>query len=84
MAAQEQGFERFLQGFTESDSVSQSRAKGNGKFLEFDMEACIGFQSERRVALEGVPDLNEKFAGDSCNGDIAIAFAGEKFPTPLA
>ena len=34
--------------------------------------------------MEQVPDLNEKFAGDGCDGNIAIAFAGEKFPTPLA
>ena len=34
--------------------------------------------------MEQVPDLNEKFAGDGCDGDIAIAFAGKKFPTPLA
>jgi hypothetical protein len=26
----------------------------------------------------------ENFAGDGCDGDIAIAFAGKKFPTPLA
>ena len=28
--------------------------------------------------------MHEKFAGDGCDGDIAIAFAGKKFPTPLA
>ena len=84
MAAQEQGFDRVLQGFAESDSGSHSGAKGNGEFLEFDAEACVGFQRERRVSMEQVPDLNEKFAGDGCDGNIAIAFAGEKFPTPLA
>ena len=83
LAAREQGFDRVLQGFAESDSGSQSRAKGDGEFLEFDAETCVGFQSERRVSVEQVPNLNEKFAGDGCNGDIAIAFAGEKFPTPL-
>ena len=84
LAAREQGFDRVLQGFAESDSGSQSRAKGDGEFLEFDAEACVGFQSERRVSVEQVPDLNEKFAGDGCDGNIAIAFAGKKFPTPLA
>jgi hypothetical protein len=83
LAAREQSFDRVLQGFPESDSGSQSRAKGDGKFLEFDAEACVGFQSEWRVSLEQVPDLNEKFASDGCDGDIAIAFAGEKFPAPL-
>ena len=84
MAAREQGFDCVLQGFAESDSGSQSGAKGNSEFLEFDAEACVGFQGERRVSVEQVPDLNEKFAGDGCDGNIAIAFAGEKFPTPLA
>jgi hypothetical protein len=46
LAAREQGFDRVLQGFAESDSGSQSGAKGDG--------------------------------------DIAIAFEGEKFPTQLA
>ena len=26
----------------------------------------------------------KQFAGDGCNGDIAMAFAGKKFPPPLA
>ena len=72
------------QGFAESDSGSQSGAKGNGEFLEFDAEACVGFQSEQWVSVEQEPDLHEKFAGNGCDSDIAIAFTGEKFPTPLA
>jgi len=52
LAARDQGFNRVLQGFAESDSGSQSGAKGNGEFLEFDAEACVGFQSERRVSVE--------------------------------
>jgi hypothetical protein len=38
--------------FAESDSGSQSGAKGNGEFLEFDAEACVGFQSGRRVSVD--------------------------------
>jgi len=83
LAAREQGFDGFLQGFAESDSGSQSGAKGDGEFLEFDAEACVGFQTEQRVSVEQVPDLHEKFARDSCDCDIAIAFAGKKFPPPL-
>jgi hypothetical protein len=75
LASREQNFDRVLKGFTESDSSSQSRAKGDGEFLEFDVEACGGFQSKRRVSMEQVPDLNEKFACDGCKGDIAIASA---------
>ena len=68
----------------EADCGSQCAAEDDGEFLEFDAEAGVGFEDERGVALEEMPDLNEEFAGDACDGDIAVAFAGEKLPSPLA
>ena len=52
--------------------------------MEFESEAFVGFQRGGRVAREHVPDLDQEFASDGGDGDIAVAFSGEEFPAPLA
>ena len=72
------------QRVTKSELAAQRRAQHHGQLVEFESEAFVGFQRGGRVAREHVPDLDQEFASNGGDGDIAVAFSGEEFQAPLA
>ena len=66
-------FEFCAELFTEND----------GEFVELGGETFVGFETCGRVAHQKVPDLDNHFAGNGDDGDVALTFAGEEFPAPL-
>jgi hypothetical protein len=70
--------------FRKAQFCSQLFAENDGESLELEDEAFVGLHDFGRIAAEDVPDLHEQLPGHGRHRDIAVAFAGEKFPAPLA
>ena len=83
-AAFEQDGGGFGQRVSQFHFSAQVFAECEGELLEFEAEGVAGFGFGGGAALEGVPDLDDEFSGDSGDGDVAVAFADEKTPTPFA
>ncbi len=83
-AAFEQERGGVCQRVSEVHFAAEVFAESDRDLLEFETEGAVGFGFGGGVALEGVPDLDDEFAGDGGDGDVAVAFAGEESPAPFA
>ena len=68
----------------EPDLHAELSAQNNDEFLKLKGQALVGLQSDGRIPGKWAPDLHQKLAGHGCDSGVAIAFAGEEFPTPFS
>ena len=70
--------------FGKAQFCSQLFAENDGESLELKDQAFVGLDIFGRIAAKDMPDLHEQLPGYGRHRDVAVPFAGEEFPTPLA